>query len=62
MRILALATMHILALAIMSSVTVFTSAQTLAQTYSPDYPVCLQCYRSGEAASNAAIPRWRSAL
>jgi hypothetical protein len=39
--------MRILALAIMSSVTVFTSAPTLAQTYSPDYPVCLQSYRLG---------------
>ena len=39
--------MRILALAILSSVTGFTSAPTLAQTYSPDYPVCLQSYRSG---------------
>lgn len=39
--------MRILVLAIMSSVTVITSAPAVAQTYSPDYPVCLQSYRSG---------------
>ena len=39
--------MRILALAIMSFVTVLTSAPTIAQTFSPDYPVCLQSYRSG---------------
>ena len=39
--------MRIPALAILSFVTVFSSAATRAQTYSPDYPVCLQSYRSG---------------
>ena len=39
--------MRILPLAIMSFVTVLTSAPTMAQTFSPDYPVCLQTYRSG---------------
>lgn len=36
--------MRILALAILTTVTVLTAAPTLAQTYSPDYPVCLQVY------------------
>ena len=39
--------MRIPALAILMTVTVFTAAPTLAQTYSPDYPVCLQAYRLG---------------
>jgi hypothetical protein len=53
--------MRIPALAILTTVTVLTAAPALAQTYSPDYPVCLQAYRWGEATSIAAIPRWRSA-
>jgi hypothetical protein len=36
--------MRIPALAILTTVTVLTAAPTLAQTYSPDYPVCLQAY------------------
>jgi hypothetical protein len=48
------------ALAILTTVAVLTAAPTLAQTYSPDYPVCLQAYRWGEATTNAAITRWRS--
>src|ERR1700694_5273889 len=36
--------MRIPALAILTTVTVLTAAPTLAQTYSPDYPVCLQVY------------------
>jgi uncharacterized protein DUF3551 len=39
--------MRILALAILTTVTVLTAAPILAQTYSPDYPVCLQAYRWG---------------
>jgi Protein of unknown function (DUF3551) len=39
--------MRIAALAILTTVTVLTAAPTLAQTYSPDYPVCLQAYRWG---------------
>ncbi len=39
--------MRIPALAILTTVTVLTAAPTLAQTYSPDYPVCLQAYRWG---------------
>jgi uncharacterized protein DUF3551 len=37
--------MRIPALAILTTVTVLTAAPTLAQTYSPDYPVCLHAYR-----------------
>jgi hypothetical protein len=37
--------MRIPALAILTSVTVLTAAPTLAKTYSPDYPVCVQDYR-----------------
>jgi hypothetical protein len=36
--------MRIPALAILTAVTVLTAAPTLAQTYGPDYPVCLQLY------------------
>jgi Protein of unknown function (DUF3551) len=36
--------MRIPALAILTTVTILTAAPTLAQTYSPDYPVCLQVY------------------
>jgi hypothetical protein len=36
--------MRIPALAILTTVTVLTAAPALAQTYSPDYPVCLQTY------------------
>ena len=36
--------MRIPALAILTTVTILTAAPTLAQTYSPDYPVCLQAY------------------
>ena len=39
--------MRIPALAILTTVTVLTAAPTLAQTYSPDYPVCLYAYRWG---------------
>lgn len=41
------ALMRIPALAILTTVTVLTAAPTLAQTYSPDYPVCLHAYRWG---------------
>ena len=37
--------MRIPALAILTTMTVLTAAPTLAQTYSPDYPVCLHAYR-----------------
>lgn len=37
--------MRILALAILTIATVLTATPTLAQTYSPDYPVCLQVYQ-----------------
>jgi len=36
--------MRIPALAILTSVTVLTAAPARAQTYNPDYPVCLQVY------------------
>jgi hypothetical protein len=36
--------MRIPALAILTTVMIWTAAPTLAQTYSPDYPVCLQVY------------------
>ena len=36
--------MRIPALAILTTVTILTAAPTLAQTYSRDYPVCLQAY------------------
>jgi hypothetical protein len=39
--------MRIPALAILTTVTVLTTAPALAQTYSPNYPVCLQAYRWG---------------
>jgi hypothetical protein len=39
--------MRIPALAILTTVTILTAAPTLAQTYSPDHPVCLQAYRLG---------------
>jgi Protein of unknown function (DUF3551) len=39
--------MRIPALAILTIVTVLTSAPALAQTYSPGYPVCMQAYRWG---------------
>jgi Protein of unknown function (DUF3551) len=39
--------MRMLALAILTTVTVLTAAPIQAQTYSPNYPVCLQAYRSG---------------
>jgi Protein of unknown function (DUF3551) len=35
------------ALAILTTVTVLAAVPALAQTYSPDYPVCLQAYRWG---------------
>ena len=35
------------AVMLLASVTLLTSSPTLAQTYSPDYPVCLQYYRWG---------------
>jgi hypothetical protein len=38
------ALMRIPALAILTSVTVLTAAPARAQTYNPDYPVCLQVY------------------
>jgi hypothetical protein len=36
--------MRIPALAILATVTVLMAAPSMAQTYSPDYPVCLQAY------------------
>ncbi len=36
--------MRIPAMAILSAATVLTAAPTQAQTYNPDYPVCLQVY------------------
>jgi hypothetical protein len=39
--------MRIAALAILTTVTVLAAVPALAQTYSPDYPVCLQAYRWG---------------
>jgi hypothetical protein len=36
--------MHIRAWAILTIATVLTAAPALAQTYNPDYPVCLQTY------------------
>jgi hypothetical protein len=47
--------------AILTTATVLTAAPVRAQTYDPNYPVCLQTYGIGGATSNAAIPRWRSA-
>jgi hypothetical protein len=35
------------ALAILTTVTVLTAVPAVAQTYSPDYPVCLQAFRWG---------------
>jgi hypothetical protein len=37
--------MRILALAILTMATVLTATPTLAQTYDPKYPVCLQIYQ-----------------
>ena len=39
--------MRIPALAALATATVLMSMPALAQTYSPDYPVCLQVYRRG---------------
>jgi hypothetical protein len=39
--------MRIAALAILTTVTVLATVPALAQTYSPDYPVCMQAYRWG---------------
>ena len=39
--------MRIPALGILTLATVFMSAPAPAQTYSPDYPVCMQAYRWG---------------
>jgi hypothetical protein len=36
--------MRISALAILAAATVFATAPARAQTYNPDYPVCLQVY------------------
>jgi hypothetical protein len=36
--------MRIPALAILTTIRILTAAPTLAQTYSPDYPVCLRTY------------------
>jgi hypothetical protein len=38
--------MRILALATLTVATVLTATPTLAQTYDPKYPVCLQIYQS----------------
>lgn len=38
--------MRILALAILAMAMVLTATPTLAQTYDPKYPVCLQIYQS----------------
>lgn len=54
--------MRIPALTILTTFTVLTAAPTLAQTHSPDYPVCLQVYGRNGATSNAAIPRWHSVI
>ncbi|SDJ07045.1 Protein of unknown function [Bradyrhizobium sp. Rc2d] len=35
------------ALLILATVAVLTSAPALAQTYDPNYPICLQAYRLG---------------
>jgi hypothetical protein len=56
------ALMRIPALAILMIATVLTAAPARAQTYNPDYPVCLQVCGIAGATSHAAIPRWRSAL
>jgi len=37
--------MRISAMAILTAATVLTAAPTQAQTYNPDYPVCLQVYQ-----------------
>ena len=39
--------MRIPAMVILATVTVLTSSPVLAQTYSPNYPICLQYYRWG---------------
>jgi hypothetical protein len=36
--------MHISALAILATATVLATAPARAQTYNPDYPVCMQVY------------------
>jgi hypothetical protein len=46
--------MRIPALVILATVTSLTSSPTLAQAYSPDYPVCLQYYRWGGSDINCA--------
>jgi hypothetical protein len=53
--------MRIPALAVLTIATVLAAAPARAQTYNPDYPVCLQAFGERRATSNAAIPRWRSA-
>jgi hypothetical protein len=56
------ALMRVPALAILTIGTVLTAAAARAQTYNPDYPVCLQVYDIDGATSHAAVPRWRSVL
>ena len=36
--------MRIATLVILTTITILSAGPTLAQTYSPDYPVCLQVY------------------
>ena len=39
-----------------------TSAPVIAQTYDPNYPVCLQIYSSSGVTSTAGTPRLPSAM
>ena len=48
--------MRIPALAILTTVVVLTAAPTLAQTYSPDYPACLQVYGDRGGYIECAYP------
>jgi hypothetical protein len=54
--------MRVLACTILTIATVLVVAPARAQTYDPNYPVCLQTYAiGGGAVSNATSLRWRSA-
>jgi hypothetical protein len=53
--------MRIADVAILTTATVLTAAPVRAQTYDPNYPVCLQTYGIDGATSIAATPRWHSA-
>ena len=48
--------MRTAALAILTTVVVLTAAPTLAQTYSPDYPACLQVYGDRGGYIECAYP------